>query len=720
MDLMRVGNFLGRFQLLEAYRHGAAWGGLLAFDPTSSLVVELRQLYAEHAGDAALTEGFRSCARDWAKLNDDRVALYLDADGTSPVPWVATRRAEGKVLADLIHDAGPLPPDMVLVILSGLARALAHAHERSVLLRVFGPRDVTVAPNLDPMVQGFGFLAEGGELPGSPHLGLPVDPRHASPEVLGGDTVDERSDLYVLGLLAFEMLTGRPYLDGPSLLEIIARGRSKEVQRPSTLVPDLPRELDDVVLRLLAPDPELRTQSAARVVLELEDVGGALSTGGLQVVGRFPESFLALAVDAVRTDPALTATPEAGPPADPAPLTHALAQVLGRCRPEEPDALAKLERSLRGPKSSRGDRLRARALATAAAITLPESAGTHHRVAALTATALSLGLSGRPDAAGVCARAALVLTSTLPPDRQDGALGDLAPALAAALCLDEAELLARARPDPGDRLATMADVARVTSRAETSHRGAALLDEALEEARRRPKETALGVDALVRALVAAGRYDEARDRAEGARAPRPRTLVLAALACGLGERGLEKLCWSALDRIPDPLLRAEAYGRSAVALVRPPLDSRLAPPLAVAAARVARALPPGQVRPYCLALSALALGRAACFDEARSALVDAGREVGAVTLAMARVETLGLVALASTFVNRPAETARHHQRFVEAVALLDPPALRDAVLREVAILRARAGYVEEAVTQAEEIRPSSNRSAVLLVCADLL
>ena len=215
-------------------------------------------------------ERFRREAETVAQLSHPNIVPLHFVGQKDDLVYLAMECVTGGSLADRIEREGKLPLDDVVRILSEVASALAHAHKRGVVHRDIKPQNVLLdAESGRSLVADFGIArtAEGSALTAS---GMMVGtPAYLSPEQVSGGRGDHRSDLYALGVMGYEMLTGIPPFSGPTPTALLLQRIHEPAPAVEKLRPDVTAALRDVIDGCLMPDPEERFQTAADIVRAL-------------------------------------------------------------------------------------------------------------------------------------------------------------------------------------------------------------------------------------------------------------------------------------------------------------------------------------------------------------------------------------------------------------------------------------------------------------------
>jgi serine/threonine protein kinase len=196
---------------------------------------------------------------------------------------------EGEPLDKYLDRVGRVSPAEALPILRRIARALDAAHGQQIAHRDLKPENVFLTfddeGSMTPKLLDFGIAKLLGDAGGMSHktrTGTPIGtPYYMSPEQCHGKAVDHRTDIYSLGVMVFQMLTGTLPFEGESLMEIMYKHTAAEAPAVSKAVPELPAELDEPVRRMMAKDPAARPESATAAVQEL---AAACEAGGVPLV----------------------------------------------------------------------------------------------------------------------------------------------------------------------------------------------------------------------------------------------------------------------------------------------------------------------------------------------------------------------------------------------------------------------------------------------------
>ena len=278
----------GRFTIEQRIAAGGFATIYRARHRVSGAHVALKVLHADLARDANLAERFRRESAALAQLRDmHTITLYESGETDDGTPFIAMELLVGESLVDVLRAQGPLPWRRVVELARGVCSSLSEAHRLGIIHRDIKPANI----HLEPRAQGelvkvldFGIakmpgghgIAEGVQLTRAGQSVGTID--YMAPEQLLGDDCDGRSDLYSLGVVLYELLTGqRPFADATGPASLVTALITRAPVRPSQLGCDLPPELEHALLRCLEREPAKRF----RTVDELAWVLG-------QIVERYP------------------------------------------------------------------------------------------------------------------------------------------------------------------------------------------------------------------------------------------------------------------------------------------------------------------------------------------------------------------------------------------------------------------------------------------------
>jgi beta-lactam-binding protein with PASTA domain/class 3 adenylate cyclase/tRNA A-37 threonylcarbamoyl transferase component Bud32 len=266
-------SFDERYDLKELIGGGGMAEVYLARDRELDRDVAIKRLRQQYAHDEEVVERFEREAKIAASLSHPNIVQVYDRGETEDGSYyIVIEHVQGGNLKDRILEKGPLPPDEATAIALQVARALRDAHDYGVVHRDVKPKNILLTEEGEAKVADFG-IARAVAASTVTKTGFVVGTAHyLSPEQVLGRPATPRSDLYSLGVVLYEMLTGRVPHDAETQVGIVMKHVSGRPLPPKDVNPEVPEEPDAVVTRLLARDPEDRYRDAAELIEDLERV----------------------------------------------------------------------------------------------------------------------------------------------------------------------------------------------------------------------------------------------------------------------------------------------------------------------------------------------------------------------------------------------------------------------------------------------------------------
>jgi len=267
--------FDGRYRILRKLGSGGMAAVYLAEDEDLGRRVAIKILDSRYADDELFLERFRREAKSAAGLSHPNIVSIYDRGESAGHAYIAMEVIEGRSLKELIKERGPLPVAKAIDYVQQILTAVRFAHRNGIVHRDIKPHNILVGPEERLKVTDFGIaraddggMTETGSIIGTAH--------YLSPEQARRSSVTAQSDLYSVGVVLYEMLTGRVPFSGDSLPEIVMKHVTDTPRPPSTLVQGIPAELDQIVLRALAKTARERYASAEEFSDDLGRVAAGL------------------------------------------------------------------------------------------------------------------------------------------------------------------------------------------------------------------------------------------------------------------------------------------------------------------------------------------------------------------------------------------------------------------------------------------------------------
>ncbi len=294
--------YADRYEIVREIARGGMANVYLAHDTLLDRAVALKVLPAELSRDPAFVERFRLEAQAVASLNDPAIVAVYDWGQEQSTSFIVMEYVEGRTLRDVINQ-GIVEPDQAAKIAADIAKALSAAHRAGVVHRDVKPGNVLITPTDQVKVADFGIARANGAGDGLTRTGAVMGTAtYFSPEQAQGMPVDARSDVYSLGIVLYEMVTGGVPFTGDSAVSVAYLHVREPVVAPSQRQPSVPLGLETIILTCLAKDPTDRYQSADELRADLlrfrrgqELVGGPTTAAVAAVGGEHGDETVAMA-----------------------------------------------------------------------------------------------------------------------------------------------------------------------------------------------------------------------------------------------------------------------------------------------------------------------------------------------------------------------------------------------------------------------------------------
>jgi eukaryotic-like serine/threonine-protein kinase len=261
----------GRYRVISRLGSGGMADVYLAEDQLLGRQLAVKVLHHHFAEDQEFVERFRREASSAAALSHPNIVAIFDRGEWNGTYYIAMEYVAGRSLKTVVREQGALEEAAAIDIVIQVLRAARFAHKRGVIHRDLKPHNVILDEEGRARVTDFGIAKAGASdmtLTGS----IMGTAQYLSPEQAQGHTVSGRSDLYAVGIILYELLTGLVPFDGETAVAIAFKQVSAEPRAPSELQPGVPPALDAVVLRALAKDPARRFADADEFIAALQQV----------------------------------------------------------------------------------------------------------------------------------------------------------------------------------------------------------------------------------------------------------------------------------------------------------------------------------------------------------------------------------------------------------------------------------------------------------------
>jgi serine/threonine protein kinase len=265
----------GRYEILGELGRGAMGVVYRATDPVIGRTVAVKTIRLSEEGTGLsrpeLLSRFQTEARAAGLLTHPNIVVVYDAGEENGIYYITMELIEGKSLQALLDSGHSFPVPRVLRIMEQTCSALQFAHERSIIHRDIKPANLMLTADDTVKVTDFGTakILQFGTVQQTTHV--MGTPSYMSPEQVKGRPVDGRSDIFSLGVLLYEILTGEKPFPGQSITTVIYKIVNEEPIPPRTLNPSIHQGLSDIVMRALAKEPEVRYQSCRELLEDLRN-----------------------------------------------------------------------------------------------------------------------------------------------------------------------------------------------------------------------------------------------------------------------------------------------------------------------------------------------------------------------------------------------------------------------------------------------------------------
>ncbi len=286
-DVFQPGQVVGdRYRVVRKLGGGGMADVYLCEDLTLGRKVAIKVLLQRYLNDPTFVERFRREAKAAAGLNQQNLVSIYDWGEVDGTYFIAMEYVEGETLKDLIRRRGRLSGNEAVLVGMQLLAAIDFAHRSGIIHRDIKPQNVMIDTAGTAKVMDFGIARAGdsGITEAGSILGTA---QYLAPEQAKGYPVDERSDLYSVGVVLYEMLTGTVPFKGDSAVTVALKHVNEVPVEPAELVPGLPYSLNQIVLKAMAKDPADRYQSAAEFGRDLRSAreGGPVQAAAFDAGG---------------------------------------------------------------------------------------------------------------------------------------------------------------------------------------------------------------------------------------------------------------------------------------------------------------------------------------------------------------------------------------------------------------------------------------------------
>ncbi len=287
-ELTTGSTFAGRYQIIEELGKGGMGKVYKVLDKEVNAKIALKLIKPEIAADKKTIERFRNELKTARDISHKNICRMYDLNKEEGSYYITMEYVEGQDLKSLIRQTGQLAISTTLSIAKQVCEGLVEAHRLGVVHRDLKPSNIMIDKEGNARIMDFG-IARSLKAKGITGAGVMIGtPEYMSPEQAEVKDVDHRSDIYSLGVILYEMITGRVPFEGETPLSIAMKHKSEEPLDPRELNTQIPEYLSKVILRCMEKDKEQRYQSTGEVRSELTRIEEGIPTTETVVPKRKP------------------------------------------------------------------------------------------------------------------------------------------------------------------------------------------------------------------------------------------------------------------------------------------------------------------------------------------------------------------------------------------------------------------------------------------------
>ena len=269
--------FAERYEILEELGKGGMGEVYRVQDIKLNEEMALKLINPDIAADKGTIERFKNELKLARKIAHRNVCKMYDLNEEKDTPYITMEYVEGHDLKSLIKKKEKLSTDLAVEIAQQVCAGLSEAHELGIVHRDLKPQNIMIDEKDTAKIMDFG-IARSTEAPGVTQTGMILGtPDYISPEQVEGKEADQRSDLYSVGVILFEMTTGRLPFEGETALSVVLKHKTERPPSPSDINSDISGNLNRLILRCLEKDPESRFQSAEELLSGLSKLDQDIS-----------------------------------------------------------------------------------------------------------------------------------------------------------------------------------------------------------------------------------------------------------------------------------------------------------------------------------------------------------------------------------------------------------------------------------------------------------
>ena len=289
MDMLKPGDRFDRFEIRSHIARGGMSDIYRAFDPSAGRDVVLKIPDAAGMGDPVQFERFQRELEVIQTFHHPAIQKGLGAGVFERTPYLVAEFVEGRSLREILDAEAPLAPERAVALIRKIADGIAYCHEHDVIHRDLKPENILVTAEGQPVILDFGLaLTRKARRVTYPRLSsIAGTPEYMAPEQVDGKRGDQRTDVYAVGIIFYEMLAGHPPFGGDTPMAVMAQHVYHPIPRLDKEKPSVPEPLAAVVVRCLQKDPDDRFEDM-RAFLQSLDHPETIDLAILETAGGNP------------------------------------------------------------------------------------------------------------------------------------------------------------------------------------------------------------------------------------------------------------------------------------------------------------------------------------------------------------------------------------------------------------------------------------------------
>jgi len=277
-ELATGATFASRYQIIEELGRGGMGKVYKVFDKETNERIALKLIKPEIASDQKTIERFRNELTTARRITHKSVCRMYDLNREEGIYYITMEYVSGGDLKRLIRRTKQIPVGTAIAIAAQICEGLSEAHQLGIVHRDLKPNNIMIDEDGQARIMDFG-IARTVKTKGITGTGFMIGtPEYMSPEQVEGKEVDQRSDIYSLGVILYEMVIGRVPFEGDTPFTVGVKHKNEQPQDPTRINAQIPADLSRVILKCLEKDKGNRYQSAGEVRSELENIAQGLPT----------------------------------------------------------------------------------------------------------------------------------------------------------------------------------------------------------------------------------------------------------------------------------------------------------------------------------------------------------------------------------------------------------------------------------------------------------